>query len=364
MSLIGDAQEFLYYQKPQGTNTQFPPRGGVRNVSASYITGRKMPSRPEQDVSQQYTTLKEAREAREAREGERAAREGERAAGILNTPALTSPLNKMIQEPSDVEQARGYLGMAQTGVNALEGITKISDATLGTDLAKSAFGSALKNVGGGLGAVNAGLSAYNIAQGRGTAKDYAMLGKTSLEAASKVAGKYGGTMISSALGLAGKLAGAAGSAYNITRGKGTPGNYVSAGGAISSAIGSATGSALASAIGTAVSSYAAPAMLAREGLGALLRSIDHPVTRIQGELMQEPTFEGLAGAVAKKLYKGVFNPGARLEEYIDRVHRGFDPVGGILTGRIFDRRAITDIVSILRSNSISALNLIPDHSLG
>jgi len=176
MSLIGDAQEFLYYQKPQGTNTQFPPRGGVRNVSASYITGGKMPSRPEQDVSQQYTTLK---------------REGERAAGILNTPALTSPLNEMIQEPSDVEQARGYLGMAQTGVNAL----------VGTDLAKSAFGSALKNVGGGLGAVNAGLSAYNIAQrkqrkqekGRGTAKD--------LEAASKVAGKSAtGSTLASAIG--------------------------------------------------------------------------------------------------------------------------------------------------------------------
>ncbi len=103
MSLIGDAQEFLYYQKPQGTNTQFPPRGGVRNVTASYVTGRKMPSRPEQDVSQQYTALKEARE-------------GERAAGIMATPALTEPITGNVPEPSELSEGTKYLGIGAQGL--------------------------------------------------------------------------------------------------------------------------------------------------------------------------------------------------------------------------------------------------------
>ena len=162
MSLIGDAQEFLYYQKPQGKGSpQLPPRGGVRNVSASYVTGREMPSRPEQDVSQQYTTLKEARE-------------GERAAGILNAPALTEPVSGQVQEPSELESAKGYLGMGSTALGTGSAVLDLADMPV----ASEAFGVGSTVLGGAAGALGVGTSAYKILSGEGTPEDYKGVGST------------------------------------------------------------------------------------------------------------------------------------------------------------------------------------------
>jgi hypothetical protein len=48
--------------------------------------------------------------------------------------------------------------------------------------------------------------------------------------------------------------------------------------------------------------YAAPAYLAREALGGIFRASGNPVLESQGELMREPTIEGLIGATINDVF--------------------------------------------------------------
>ena len=289
MSLIGDAQEFLYYQKPQGTNTQFPPRGGVRNVSASYITGRKMPSRPEQDVSQQYTTLKEARE-------------GERAAGIMATPALTEPITGNVPEPSELSEGKKYLGI---GAQGLEVGGKIAETLGAADI-----GSVMKNIGRAAGKVagilGAGISAYNIIKGEGKHGDYANLTVSTVPYIADAAqGLYEVATLGSEIPAITGTAGSAGSSLGA-----------STAGSLGSTVGSVVGGAAIAAPYYAAAKaggliqnliIANNPSLKKTPFGWSAASIEEPLD-VEGGLAEQAAFTGVGDNKTNRFIANAVNP--------------------------------------------------------
>jgi len=163
MSLLGDAQQFIKEQK-YAKSPQVPPRGGAPRPQPSYITGAlEAPGGYQsQNVSQQYTGALQER--------------AERAAGILSAPALTTPMNESIPQPSDMEETKQALGMTGTGVKIAKGVVGAVDSLAGTDIGKSIVGTGIDAASGALGVAGAGMSVYNIAQGKGKVGDYVNIG--------------------------------------------------------------------------------------------------------------------------------------------------------------------------------------------
>lgn len=198
MSLLGDAQQFIKEQK-YAKSPQVPPRGGAPRPQPSYITGAlEAPGGYQsQNVGQQYTGALQER--------------AERAAGILNAPALTEPMNESIPQPSDMEEAKQYLGVGGKIIGAAKTISDIAglkDTTLGGGL------TAAGNVASALGA---GLSIYEMTQGKNIPENAVNLAKVGIGQAAKYAASEAGKQaISNFAGeTVGNLIGGASSAVSI-----------------------------------------------------------------------------------------------------------------------------------------------------
>jgi hypothetical protein len=186
----------------------------------------------------------------------------------------------------------------------------------GKYLSSPALSSAGKSLGKVAGGVGLALSAYDIARGEGNTQSYANVG---MAVAPKALGTAGSYLGSAALTGASKVAGAA-----------------------------------SSAIGT----YAAPAILAREVLSAVLSNQSHPYAKTQGELMREPTFEGLTGAAMEKVASGLGVGGNQLEN-MDELNRSLDPVGSLMQGR-YGRTEIKNTFSGGTRNFANAIGINED----
>ena len=163
MSLLDDARQLLSGQDPRRNSTQLPPRGGAPRMEPSYVTGAL--EAPGGDRAQRVSSMYDAALK---------TREGERAAGILNAPALTSPVTENIPETSELSEATGYLGMGSKALSTGAEIANFADAPA----VSSALETAGKVAGGVAGVFGAGVSAYNIAKGEGNPNDYMNVART------------------------------------------------------------------------------------------------------------------------------------------------------------------------------------------
>lgn len=230
---------------------------------------------------------------------------------INTATAIRAPFNPSVQSSTGYT-TRAYVNMGTTAANTGSLLLKAAGKYLGSTMLSGA-GQSLGKVAGGVGLA---LSAYDIARGEGNTQSYANIGLAVAPKALTAAGSYLG---SAALSGAGQVAGAA-----------------------------------SSAIGT----YAAPAILARQGLSAVLSNQSNPYAKIQGELMQEPTFEGLTGAAVKKVASGLGIGGNHLEN-IDDLNRSLDPVGSLMKGQ-FGRNELKNIFAGGTRNAANALGINED----
>jgi hypothetical protein len=233
----------------------------------------------------------------------------------LSSPAITTRGNTFSSPTgmTDEQKIRLYGGIGTSAASAASNLLKVAGNYAGSPALTSA-GSALGKV---TGAANLALTAYDIYN-------------------------TGRVTPTQAAGAATVIAPAAISAINTATGVGIGANTIGLGAGTTAGVGSST--AAGASAGTMVGAYAALAIIGREALGAVLRNQSGKVPQLQGKLMREPTFEGLTGAVASEVARGVFHAGDKQLASMSRFNKAMDPVGSLMKNE-FGREQVGDILS-------------------
>jgi len=211
------------------------------------------------------------------------------------------------------QQIRSYTGLGVTAASTGSLILKAAGSYFNSPTFTNA-GSTLGKTAGGMGLA---LTAYDIAK------------------TGKVTGQQ-------ALNIGTTVGPAAIGAVNAVTGLGIGANTIGLGAGTVSGAGSAT--AAGAGAGTAAGAYAAAAIAAREGLSAILSNQTHKVAALQGQLMKEPTLEGLSHAAATEVARGVFHTSPERLAQLENINKPMDPVGTLMKGQ-WDTDTTTSILT-------------------
>lgn len=323
-------------QRQSRLRGQTLPTSAVRSMGAGYFADAFDASQTDRAANLAQSQFNLAEKAQTATEAQNKAILAQNADLFAKTLAMQKSQEEAQMEAAEKAQLQGNIG---TGLQA---------GTLGASLLKGTdTGNAIVNLGKtALGkitgisapsttsAFTAGEAAIDGTSGFGTESAGNAFDVGSALAAEEAAAGQGGWLMST--GAADALAGK------------TAGTLTAAG------VGSSTAGSIGSALGGAaygISNYAAPAILAREGLSAILSNQSSPVAYEQGKLMKEPTFEGLIGAAGKRIAEH-FDVGQGDMERMQRVAHVMDPVGSLMKGETEDIKDATGSVLSAGMNSL------------